>query len=138
MPAKSGKKKIRKKRGTTEKKKSQCRIRLIEHEQIEQGSEFEIRPDTIIVALVYKLLIPPTVFVRCNRRAFHLLALLLVDFAPALSLGLGRHAPVPLPLIAMGDGLFLHTVASEAIAIDPAPRVCCEARGKDYRRISGR
>ena len=137
MPAKSGKKKIRKKRGTTEKKKVSVAY-LIEYEQIEQGSEFEIRRDTIIVALVYKLPIPPTVFVRCNRRAFHLLALLLVQFAPALSLGLGRHAPVPLPLIAMGDGLFLHTVASEAIAIDPAPRVCCEARGKDYRRISGR
>ena len=137
MPAKSGKKKIRKKRGQ-QRKKSQCRIHLIEYEQIEQGSEFEIRRDTIIVALVYKLPIPPTVFVRCNRRAFHLLALLLDQFAPALSLGLGRHAPEPLPLIAMGDGLFLHTVASEAIAIDPAPRVCCEARGKDYRRISGR
>ena len=137
MPAKSGKKKIRKKRGTTEKKKVSVAY-LIEYEQIEQGSEFEIRQDTIIVALVYKLPIPPTVFVRCNRRAFHLLALLLVQFAPALSLGLGRHAPLPLPLIAMGDGLFLPSVASEAIAIDPAPRVCCEASGKDYRRISGR
>ena len=136
MPAKSGKKKIRKKRGTTEKKKVSVAY-LIEYEQIEQGSEFEIRRDTI-VALVYKLPIPPTVFVRCNRRAFHLLALFLVHFAPALSLGLGRHAPEPLPLIAMGDCLLLHRFASEATAIDPAPRVCCEARGKDYRRISER
>ena len=136
MPAKSGKKKNKKKGDNREKKVSVAY--LIEYEQIEQGSEFEIRRDTIIVALVYKLPIPPTVFVRCSRRAFHLLALLLVQFAPALSLGLGRHAPLPLPLIAMGDVFLLHSVASGAIAIDPAPRVCCEARGKDYRRISGR
>ena len=126
-----------KKKRDKREKKSQCRMHLIEHEQIEQGSEFEIRRDTIIVALVYKLPIPPTVFVRCNRRAFHLLALLLVQFAPALSLGLGRHAPLPLFLIAMRNGLLVHSVASEATALDPARRFCCKEREGGDRRVSG-